>query len=52
VSEIATWMPPLSVYLQALVSRFSSICHSHSSSVITSLHTSDATEKVIGTCLP
>ena len=52
VSDTFTWISPRSVYLHAFVSRFSSICHSHSSSAITASHTSDSTENVIGTCLP
>jgi hypothetical protein len=51
VTERRITMFPRSVYLQALVSRFSSICHSHSSSVITASLTSGATSKLTGTCL-
>jgi hypothetical protein len=52
VSVTRTSMLPRSVYLQALVNRFRSICQSHSSSVmIVSLMTGE-TWKSTGTCLP
>ena len=52
VRDTLTVIEPRSVYLQAFVSRFNSICHSHSSSVRMVSQISEAMEKVTGTCFP